>query len=226
MKHEFDEYIHNYRETLDQAVAISGESSAFFAEYKAKKLYEWFPQKNKKGISILDFGCGDGLMASFVKVFFPHAKIFGVDPSQESIEFAQEAHPSISFSVSNEHIPFPDNTFDLMYAAGVFHHIPFSEHKKYFDEIHRVLKSQGIFVLFELNPLNPLTQWIFRHNPIDKNAQMLWPWYAKKILKKYGAVSLKYYCFFPRLLSKLRPIEPYMIHIPVGALYACILNKK
>ena len=112
MKHEFDKYINNYRKQMYKSLALSGESSTCFAEYKAQKLQEWFPKKAQKNISILDFGCGDGLMTSFVQYFFPKAQLHGVDPSENSIKTAQGFHDSISFSVSNETIPYPDNSFD------------------------------------------------------------------------------------------------------------------
>ena len=53
MNHEFDKYINNYRENLDKSLSISGETSDFFAKYKAKKLLEWFPNLANKEIKII-----------------------------------------------------------------------------------------------------------------------------------------------------------------------------
>ena len=36
MSAEFDKYAKNYRTTLDKPLALTGESSSFFAEYKTK----------------------------------------------------------------------------------------------------------------------------------------------------------------------------------------------
>lgn len=90
--HEFDQYAKQYRELLDKNLWLSGESSTFFAEYKALKLKEWLPELVKTPITILDFGCGDGLMTSFIASLFPTATVFGVDPSSESIEVARMAY--------------------------------------------------------------------------------------------------------------------------------------
>ncbi len=225
-KHEFDKYIKNYRENLDKSLWLSGESSTFFAEYKAAKLKEWFPLQAQQEQTILDFGCGDGLMTSFVNVFFPKANVYGVDPSSESINVAHMAYPNITFSVSDTQIEFEDHFFDMIFTAGAFHHIPFIEHEHYLSEIYRILKPGGYFILFELNPLNPLTAFTFKRNPIDKNAKMMFPWYSKKLLTMFGNPSIKFYCFFPRLLRKLRFLEPYLTQIPLGALYAIIVQKK
>lgn len=226
---EFDNYIENYRKNCDNALSISGESSAFFAEYKALKLKEWFPEYKTKKCSILDFGCGDGLMTSFVKSNFNHAALYGVDPSPESIKTAQQNFPGIIFSANSENtsdLNFDKNTFDLIFSAGTFHHIPFEKHQGYLDEIFRILKPGGSFILFELNPLNPLTVITFKRNPIDYNATMMTPWYSYSLCKKFSKkCSTKFYCFYPNFLRKLRFSEKFMTKIPFGALYAIIGTK-
>jgi ubiquinone/menaquinone biosynthesis C-methylase UbiE len=226
---EFDGFIKNYRKNCDNALYLSGESSEFFAEYKALKLKEWFPENITKECSILDFGCGDGLMAFFVQNNFEQANLYGVDPSPESIKTAQNNFPGIEFATNYENsydLNFPDNRFDLIYAAGTFHHIPFDMHKGYIQEIFRVLKPGGSFVLFELNPLNPLTFITFKRNPIDYNATMMTPWYSYKLCKNNANKrSIKFYCFYPSFLKQLRSTEKYITKIPFGALYAVIGAK-
>lgn len=224
-KHEFDQYAKQYRELLDKNLWLSGESSTYFAQYKAEKLVEWLPELRNHAITILDFGCGDGLMTSFIKGLLPQAQVFGVDPSSESIEVATMAYDTITFSVSGETLDFPDQQFDLVIAAGAFHHIPFQEHRNYMQEINRILKRTGIFVMFELNPFNPLTVITFKRNPIDAHARMMFPGYAQRLLKPYGTVTTNFYCFFPHWLRTLRVFEPYMTKIPCGALYASIMRK-
>lgn len=227
-KHEFDEYIQDYRKTLDQALYLSGESSTFFAEYKAQKLAEWYGKKLPARPKILDFGCGDGLMAHFVKYYFPQADVYGIDPSQDSIEVAQEAYSHITFSsfYDDEPIPFANNSFDLIYAAGVFHHIPFEEHEHFLQELYRITKPGGYVVIMELNPLNPATVITFKRNPIDQNAHMMTPWYTAKLASKLGKVRTTFYCFFPNFVKKLRFLEPYMTKVPFGALYTTTIQKR
>lgn len=229
MRKEFDEYIDGYRCNCDRSLRLSGETSAFFAEYKAQKLAEWLPDKVVSPANILDFGCGDGTMTNFVKNSFPQAKMFGVDPSPKSIEEAQSTFEGISFSVnSDEHtrLNFKPNFFDIIFSAGVFHHIPFDKHAEYLEELARVLKPGGHFVLFELNPLNPLTVLTFKRNPIDKYAKMMWPSYSKNLTNPLGSSQTKFYCFYPKFLSWLRPTEPYLTKVPFGALYSIIAQKK
>ena len=231
MKAEFDCYIQDYRKNLDKSLELSGESSTYFAQYKAAKLKEWLPKSFAQAQKILDFGCGDGMMTAFVADLFPQATVYGVDPSPQSINVAQQKYPKLIFSTNYDEKPdlnFADETFDMVFAAGAFHHIPFDRHDGYAKEIYRVLKPSGHFVMFELNPYNPLTARTFRRNPIDQNATMLLPAYAKNVLKKCmpsAQIDLKFYCFYPRIFKYLRFTERFMTKVPLGALYATIVKK-
>lgn len=224
--HEFDSFIENYRENQNKHVALSGESGTFFAEYKAQKLFEWFPEYRNHAISILDFGCGDGLMTELVHKVFPLAKVSGIDPSAKSIDEAQKSFTKPHFAwFDGARAPFNNQSMDLIFAAGVFHHIPFDQHQACINEIFRMLKPGGRLVLFELNPINPLTQLTFRRSPVDRDATMLSPRYARNLVTKHGALDTKYYCFFPRFAGRLRFLEPYMTWLCLGALYAVIVKK-
>jgi len=228
LKQEFDSYIDKYRPNLDNQLWLSGESSTFFAKYKANKLKEWFPELVLQKQKILDFGCGDGVMTNFTSDIFKNAEVYGVDPSPKSIEEAQETFTHIKFTVNSDQttqIDYPDNTFDLIFVAGAFHHIPFSMHQGYVQELNRIAKPNGKIIIFELNPLNPLTVFTFKRNPIDQNATMLKPWYGKKLGKKFGKTKVNFYCFFPRMLRRLRFFEKYLTKLPIGALYAIIISK-
>lgn len=227
MSAEFDKYAKGYREILDAPLALTGESSSFFAEYKTQKLAEWLPEFYQgTPQTILDFGCGDGLMTHFVSQQFPQSIIHGVDPSTESIKIAQESYPNITFGVSGDTLEnFADNTFDVIFSAGVFHHIPFELHEHYTKELLRILNKNGILVIFELNPFNPATRYIFKHSPVDIHATMLYPNYAQKLLTPYGIPKIKFYGFFPNLLKNLRWSEKFLTKVPLGGLYAAILKK-
>lgn len=229
MKAEFDSYIKDYRKDLDNHLSLSGENSSFFAEYKALKLKEWLGAQAVSAQKILDFGCGDGLMTNFVSNILPNAQLYGVDPSYDSISVAQKNYPHLKLSVSYEEkydLDFSYNYFDIIFAAGAFHHIPFEHHTGFYKELFRILKPNGAIVTFELNPFNPLTYITFKRNPIDQHATMLKPWYAYCLGKAWARKrSLKFYCFYPNVLRGLRFTEKYLTKFPIGALYATIFIK-
>lgn len=225
---EFDQFASDYRKILDDVCSATGESSLYFAEVKAQKLAKWFPHLIDAPLHILDFGCGDGMMTWQVSKIFKNAKMYGVDPSPKSIEIAQKLYPSMTFGVNSDihtAIDFEDAQFDLVLTAGVFHHIPYRMHDGYMSELTRILKKNGCLVMFELNPLNPGTVYIFNKSPFEDNAKMLKPWYTYKLTKKYGGCSIKYYSFFPRWMKWFRPLEKWIERVPCGGLYAAIVRK-
>jgi ubiquinone/menaquinone biosynthesis C-methylase UbiE len=227
MNHEFDKFATNYRAEQTKHLTPTGENSQYFAQLKAQKLKEW---SNKYRLAspqkILDFGCGDGIMSYEVKKLFPSTQLYGVDPSFESIELAKKNVPNAHFYTSGTTLSFfESNMFDIIYCAGVFHHIPFDEHDHYLQELHRVLRPGGIIVLFELNPFNPGTKFIFIGHPMETNAKMLTPWYTKKVTTSIGYKETIFYCFFPKFLQALRPLEQWLTKLPLGGLYATITQK-
>lgn len=224
-KHEFDELIGVYRESQAKAVAISGETSEFFSEYKVRMLAGWFPEWRNAPIRVLDFGCSDGMMTAFVKRVFPNAAVCGVDPSAPSIAIAAKNHPDIEFSAFERSLPFADGAFDLAFASGVFHHIGAEDHSFFAAEVMRVLRPGGAFVLFEMNPWSPAAVWIFKHSVVDRNARMFSARYAKTLFAPFGRIQSRFILFFPRALRWLRPAEPLLSRCPLGAQYALLIRK-
>lgn len=226
-KVEFDEFVDDYRSKQDGHLWLTGESSEYFARYKVYKLATWITHLLNQNNNILDFGCGDGLMSYYLAYYFNNSTITGVDISETSINIAKKLYPKLTFLTIKTYLPFQDKSFDIICAAGVFHHIPFDQHAFWISELFRVLKPNGRLVLFELNPCNPGTQYIFRTHPMEKNAKMLWPWYTKNLVKSYGLAVNKYFCFFPGWLKILRDLESRLENWCLfGGLYATILHKS
>lgn len=224
MKAEFDQYIeNNYRE--DDALSLTGYSYDFFARYKAEKLHTWITKSGIAPKSILDFGCGDGLMTSYVQRLFPQATITGIDPSSKSIDTAQARYPNITFKTSDA-LDYTTATFDVIFAACVFHHIEKDQQAFYVQQLKQLLNKNGVIVIFEMNPLNPVTRYMFKRIPVDQNATMIYPWQLKKLFSTIGKPRINYYGFFPKPLFFLQPLERYFEWTPIGAHYALIVRKK
>lgn len=227
MKAEFDQFADLYRKNLDDDLSLTGGTSGFFAHYKAKKLLQFTNQEQSTPKRILDFGCGDGLMTKEIHTFFPKSEVYGVDPSPEILKLAQRNCPNATFKTSDKKLNlFNNKKFDLIFSAMVFHHIPFNEHEHYLNEITSMLSPGGLFVIFELNPFNPMAQYIINTASIDVNAHMLMPWYTKKLMRSYGEVTTQYCAFIPPVLKSLLPLENYISRIPLGAFVVTILKKS
>jgi len=227
---EFDKFAEEYVNLHKKNIKISGESPEFFAEYKIKDLLDLTQDYGFNPKRIMDFGSGIGSSVPFFQRFFPDAPIICLDVSEKSLSIGRNRFSDIAeFHIfDGQRIPFDNGSFDLIFAACVFHHIPKTEHLNLLNEWYRILKPNGIAVIFEHNPLNPLTVHAVNTCPFDKNAVLIKGTDIKKYFSEVGfrQVELRYRLFFPRLLAKFRPLEKYLRNCPIGAQYFVHATKK
>jgi ubiquinone/menaquinone biosynthesis C-methylase UbiE len=124
-------------------------------------------------------------------------------------------------------IPFPDGSFDLVFAACVFHHIDHREHMAMMSEFFRVLKPGGLAVIYEHNPYNPMTRHVVNSCPFDENARMISARTMRRRLISVGFPRglVRYRVFFPSALRLLRPLERFLVWLPIGAQYYVAARK-
>lgn len=136
---------------------------------------------NKK---VLEVGVGAG--TDFIQWARAGAYAYGIDLTQEAVDntqrrLAQEGLRAYDLQVADaEYIPYPDNTFDLVYSWGVIHHSP--DTQRCLQEIVRVTKPGGtikimiynryslfalyrylICALFKGKPFQTLSTVLFNH---------------------------------------------------------------
>jgi len=220
---DFDQFSSAYEELLDRSVRVSGEGSEYFAEYKASYIVRLTGQDFQG--KILDYGCGIGLLSSALKRQLPKSVIHGYDVSAESLKMIKA--DLTSQGLFSDDISCLDCDYDLTIVANVMHHLPLTERQEAISEIARRLAQCGQLVLFEHNPLNPLTRWVVKHCPFDHDAVLLRPAEARCYLQKAKMAILRrdYLVFFPRILSPLRPLEPLLAWLPAGGQYALVGAK-
>ncbi len=75
-----------------------------------------------KGKSLLDVGCGVGSLYRFLKERKTKISYVGVDILEEMVQLARFRYPEALFMQQNlfEDNPFPDSSFDIVYASGIF----------------------------------------------------------------------------------------------------------
>ncbi len=102
---------------------------------------------------ILDAGCGSGLIAA--RLIEDGYAVWGIDFAEPMIRQARERCGPDQFAVGDiEHIPFPDNTFDLVVSLGVLEYLESDEQA--LREIRRVLRPGGQAVIAISNGRSPL----------------------------------------------------------------------
>ena len=169
--------------------------------------YLWPGLKNfikyiKPGDKVLDLGCGNGKL----RLLFKDVKVdyVGVDNSKELIrlgqfktEFELEKQKFIVADVTQ--LPFPDNSFDIIFFIAVFHHIPSKSLRlQTLKEAKRVLRPGGMLIMANWNRWQkPYLHYIIKYTwlkIIGKSKldfkDIYLPWMDGKVKRYFHAFTL------------------------------------
>lgn len=218
----FDAYKDTYTDTVDNAVAFVGLKTNFFVSVKADHIVrlarETFLRADQ--LDVLDIGCGIGNYHPLLNGTFK--SISGVDISSASIETAKQRNPGIDYQdYDGSRLPYPDGSFDLAYTICVIHHVPPANWSGFVSEMRRVLKPGGLGLVFEHNPLNPLTMRAVNNCPFDEDAVLLKKGKAEELLRGAGFVGIQseYILAVPPRGALLAGLDRLMKGVPLGAQY-------
>jgi 2-polyprenyl-3-methyl-5-hydroxy-6-metoxy-1,4-benzoquinol methylase len=92
--------------------------------------------------SLLDVGCGEGVLVQRWAQRRPHSRVLGIDLQEESIQAGWAAHqaPNLEYRLMRgEELPFAADEFDLASAIEVLEHVPDPEHT--LDEMARCART-------------------------------------------------------------------------------------
>lgn len=146
------------------------------------------------GGKILDVGTGRGEFIDLLKENLKdYTEIIGIDMNDIALENAKEEFKDdkIEFiKMDAESLNFEDNTFDMVCLSNSIHHLP--NVQKVFNEMKRVLKPSGYFMLQEMFCDNQnktqLTHVHFHH--FNAEIQTLTGGYHNKTLKKQEILDM------------------------------------
>jgi arsenite methyltransferase len=144
----FGRSMHRYQDRLWANSVIPREEMVQSKRVMIPQLSKVCLMAIKSGETLLDVGCGAGfdlIVAS--RMAGKDGKVCGIDLTPEMTEKARnnlEHYKVQNYDIQvagAEHIPHPDNTFDVVISNGVLNLSPLKE--KCFREIYRVLKANG-----------------------------------------------------------------------------------
>lgn len=101
------------------------------------------------GGSWLDLGCADGgYSAALLEA--GAASVIGIDVEEDRVEAARQAHPDITFQVSDGgRLALDDSSFNGVFMNEVFEHV--EDEGETLDEVRRILKPGGHLIVISPN---------------------------------------------------------------------------
>jgi SAM-dependent methyltransferase len=224
---DFDVHANTYDDDLNRALSASGEDKDFFARGRVEWLAGCLERQGQPARAALDYGCGIGDTSVLLRGRLGVESVVGLDVSERSLARAREQHAGTNCQFLTFQDYTPNESVDLVYCNGVFHHIPVAERDAAVDYIYRSLRPGGFFSLWENNPWNPGTRYVMSRCVFDRDAVRLSAREAINRLRRRGfdLVSLDYRFFFPRFLAGLRFLEKELTSVPLGGQYQVLCRK-
>ncbi len=139
----------------------------------------------KKTFTALDVGCGDGRMEELLAPSIK--KIIGVDNQERPLQFAKllVTHKNVEFRLSGNKLPVENGEVDAVVCFDVIEHIPVNAVKSFVNEIKRVLKKRGTFIVTTPNR-KELRGRFFGHKVDPKHYQEFTIKELQELLEKNG----------------------------------------
>jgi ubiquinone/menaquinone biosynthesis C-methylase UbiE len=168
-----DDSLSGYRRFWEEAAAVDAiraiadqdtdESFEVSGKSDADRVYELLPNSDAV---VLEIGCGIGRVLQHLAGHY--REVHGIDIATGMVEKGQRrlAHlPNVQFHQGNGYDlePFADESFELVYSALVFQHMPKTIAFNYFLETRRVLRPDGWFLFQVPNLLDNAQFAQFNH---------------------------------------------------------------
>ncbi len=150
----YKDYAKLLKSKQGQEGQISLESFKGRAPYLKKIIRDHFPQN--KEANILELGCGHGAFIHFMRSM-GYENIFGVDISSDQVIAAREM--GIKGIMKGDLMGFlttqSANSQDIVISFDVIEHFKKNELIPFIDEVHRVLRKSGMWIIHAPNGESP-----------------------------------------------------------------------
>jgi SAM-dependent methyltransferase len=134
--------------------AVRGEPSYVWRSGQERRLKMFAERVELTGKHILEAGCGEGLYAHKLITQY-QAEVDAFDIEQNRVRVAQ-THVPRTVVAQGEHLPYPDDTFDVVFSNEVIEHV--NDDQQFAAEMVRVTRAGGRIAIFCPNRWYPVEQ--------------------------------------------------------------------
>lgn len=161
---------------------------------------------------ILDLGCAIGNSTVPWAKAYPDADVHGIDVAAPCLRYGHARANAMGYKINlsqqnAEHTNFPDNHFDVIGSALLFHETSRQAVTNIMTEIHRILKPGGIMVHMDAfargEPSEPIQEFLATWEVFNNNEYFLKQLRLIDIIDELGA------CGFDRDKTGFKP-TPYV----------------
>lgn len=126
----------------------------------------------KKGMKVLDIGCGWGGFAKYVAENYG-VEVLAITLSENQAEYAKKITQNLPVDVGVLDYRDVTGQFDRVVEIGMFEHVGYKNYRTFMEIVHRLLKQDGLFMLHTIgsNKSSPsIEPWLDKY--IFKNAHL------------------------------------------------------
>jgi cyclopropane fatty-acyl-phospholipid synthase-like methyltransferase len=214
---DFDHFTESYQDLLREQLALFSSDHGYFSTHKARLVADLLGPDRPAGI--LDFGCGIGLNLPALADAFPGSALHASDISVRSLDHVGRTYPTVRTLNDGELEAF---RFDLIFVAGVLHHVPVRERPALLRRLAGLLTPKGTLCVFEHNPYNPVTRHLVSTCPFDGDAVLLSRREMHRLFSQAAGLRIRrsaYCLFFPPRLGAFQRLEDKLAWLPLGGQY-------
>lgn len=110
------------------------------------------------GAQVLDIGCGTGNLTILARRAQPDAEFTGSDPDPLALARATQKAEGLGIRFERgyaQRLPYPDESFDLVFSALMLHHLDGDTRAGAIREVRRVLRPGGLLYLADIHGPDP-----------------------------------------------------------------------